>query len=117
MKRYLSSITALAIMVSLAIPSLASSHRTVHVAIQNLAFSVPVLHLKPGTTVIWTNQDSAGHTVTSGKNADDHLWKTSDTLNQGQSFSHTFIKAGKYPYYCIPHQTMSSMHAVVIVSK
>ena len=43
----------------------APAHATMHVTIQNHAFSPQTITVAPGTTVSWTNRDSAHHTVTS----------------------------------------------------
>jgi len=79
----------------------------VDVTIANFAFAPDTLTVKVGTTVKWTNQDSASHNVT----ADDNSWG-SDTLNTGDSFSYTFNTAGTYAYRCGFH---ASMKATIIV--
>jgi plastocyanin len=87
----------------------AHAHATKHVTIQNFAFSPETLTVAPGTTVIWTNKDSVDHTVTSDTGA----WPDSGSLATNKTFSHTFTKAGTYPYHCAIH---SSMKATVVVS-
>jgi plastocyanin len=72
------------------------------VTIQNFGFSPANLEVKTGTTVTWTNYDRAPHTVTFR----DSSLKSSDVLNQGDTFSYTFTQAGVYTYYCDLHQTM-----------
>jgi len=57
--------------------------------------------IKVGTTVTWTNQDASAHTVT----ADDGSW-SSDSLNQGATYSRTFDQAGNYSYQCSIHPSM-----------
>lgn len=56
-----------------------------------------------GTTVTWTNQGQRPHTST----ADDGSWDSGgdpeDYVLPGQSFSHTFTTAGRFPYYCRLH--------------
>lgn len=56
-----------------------------------------------GTTVTWTNQGQRPHTST----ADDGSWDSGgdpeDYVLPGQSFSHTFTAAGRFPYYCRLH--------------
>lgn len=56
-----------------------------------------------GTTVTWTNPGQRPHTST----ADDGSWDSGgdpeDYVLPGQSFSHTFITAGRFPYYCRLH--------------
>jgi len=73
------------------------------VKISNFAFNPSTLEVKAGTTVTWTNEDSASHTVA----ADDGSF-TSASLNQGDSFSFTFDKAGSYSYHCGVHPSMKA---------
>ncbi|MDO8689373.1 MAG: cupredoxin family copper-binding protein [Dehalococcoidia bacterium] len=73
------------------------------VAIQNFAFGPKTLTAPVGTTVRWTNKDSAAHTVTGGKGAFE-----SGNLAQGQSFSFKFTQAGTYDYACKIHPNMTA---------
>ncbi len=84
-------------------------HAMVQVTIQNFAFSPKTLTVAPGTTIMWTNKDSAPHTVTS----DSGSTLASGDLSQGKSYTHTFTKAGTYAYHCAIHPFM---HGTVIVS-
>lgn len=77
------------------------------VTIQGFAFNPASQTVAVGSTVTWTNQDSAGHTVT----ADDGSFG-SKTIANGQTFSQTFSTAGTYTYHCAIHKTMT---ATVIV--
>ncbi len=61
-------------------------------------------------TVVWVNQDSVKHTVTSNSN----LFNSGDIL-AGSSWSYTFTKPGVYTYYCIYHTWMRGV--VVVKSK
>jgi len=90
---------------------------TAQVHIKDFTFTPHVMRVKAGTTVVWTNQDSVGHTVTSGNNSDAHTWRSSALLSQGQHFTVTFHKPGTYPYYCMPHSYEPNMHGVVIVTR
>jgi hypothetical protein len=74
------------------------------------AFGPNPLNVGLGTTVIWVNQDSVAHTVTS----DDGSFE-SGTLTPGQAFSHTFNVAGTFTYYCSIHGR-ASMNGSVAVS-
>jgi plastocyanin len=74
---------------------------TVEVAIQDFAFGDP-LEITVGTTVTWTNMDSAPHTATSSGNFQ------SDRLDQGASYSFTFEEAGTFDYFCEFHPNMTS---------
>jgi plastocyanin len=75
-----------------------------NVVIQNFAFSPQVLDIKVGDTVTWQNNDGVGHTATSTTPAGVF---DSKTLQQGQTFSLTFTKAGKYDYQCAIHPMMT----------
>ena len=92
---------------------------TVTVSIKDFAFSPAKIEIKAGTTVTWTNEDSAPHTVTATKSDDldaalSGLFDSGD-LQQGDTFSYTFDKAGDYYYECTIHASMKSMHAEVEV--
>jgi len=70
------------------------------VAIKDFAFLPPALTVKTGATVVWTNGDSAWHTVKSS------LFE-SPRLAKGQSFQYIFNQAGTYNYICGLHPSMS----------
>jgi plastocyanin len=75
------------------------------VTIQNFAFSPATLAVKTGTTVTWTNRDSANHTVTEN---DSQPGPSSGSLSNGQTYSYTFSKAGTYKYFCSIHPNMTA---------
>ena len=70
------------------------------VSIQGFAFNPATLTIKAGTTVTWTNEDSASHTITSAGFFD------SGTVATGQTFSKTFDQPGTYNYACSIHPSM-----------
>ncbi len=70
------------------------------VKLVNFKFTPAQLTVKVGTTVVWTSEDNAPHTVT----ADDGSFN-SGNLKKGDSFKFTFTKAGTFPYYCAYHGT------------
>lgn len=73
------------------------------VNIQGFAFNPSSIIVSVGTTVTWTNLDSAVHTVTStGPVSFD-----SGNLSQGQTWQFTFENAGTYPYHCSIHSYMT----------
>jgi plastocyanin len=72
------------------------------VEIANFTFKSPVLTVKPGTTVTWTNGDDIPHTVVSK----DGIFK-SKVLDSGEHFSFTFAKVGQYGYFCSIHPHMT----------
>ena len=88
------------------------------VTIQNFAFTPQTLTVKAGTTVPWTNRDSAPHTVTSADGISTSANTTSlfnGSVNSGAKFSYTFTKAGTYYYVCSIHKSQAGMHGEIIV--
>ncbi len=82
---------------------------TTNINIVDFGFQPADVTIKVGDTVTWTNTGSFTHTSTSGTTTGgtrhpDGLWD-SGSIPPGQTFSHTFTKAGTFPYYCIPHFT------------
>jgi plastocyanin len=81
-----------------------------------------------GLAVVWTNQGTIGHTVTTcdtansppsgacpnGMDASGLDSFNSPTIGAGSTYSHIFTKAGTYYYYCAIHPL--TMHGEVIVS-
>jgi len=72
------------------------------VQIDNFTFRAPLLTVKPGTTVTWTNGDDIPHTVVSK----DGVFK-SKVLDTGDRFSFTFAKPGQFGYFCSLHPHMT----------
>ena len=89
------------------------------VAIEDFAFVPQTLTVPVGTTVTWTNNDSAAHTVTSADGMATDAATTdlfdSGLMGDGDTFTYTFDTAGTFYYLCTPHRTMASMHAEVVV--
>ncbi|WP_223199459.1 cupredoxin domain-containing protein [Solihabitans fulvus] len=83
----------------------AASGSTVRVEIMNYQYSPASPTVDVGDTVVWTNHDSAPHTVTIDSGPDKF---SSPNIAQGQSFSYTFTKAGSYTYYCAVHPDMKA---------
>jgi plastocyanin len=74
----------------------------VAVQIANFTFRDPVVTVKPGTTVTWTNADDIPHTVVSK----DGVFR-SKVLDSGDRFSFTFAKPGQFGYFCSIHPHMT----------
>jgi len=67
-----------------------------------------VLQIEIGTAVLWKNDDSAMHTVTSGNSQDGPNGVfDSDLMAAGESFEFTFTTPGLEDYYCIVHPWMT----------
>ncbi|MBS3086001.1 cupredoxin domain-containing protein [Candidatus Pacearchaeota archaeon] len=76
--------------------------KTESVVIKGFDYSPKELKIKAGTSVVWTNMDSVGHTVTSdtGNEIDSPL------LKNGETYAKTFNNPGTYAYHCKPHPYM-----------
>ena len=70
------------------------------VSIENFSFNPSVLTVTVGTTVVWTNNDTAVHTIKSAT-------FNSKDLSKGDTFEYKFDKAGTYDYSCGIHPTMT----------
>ena len=81
---------------------------TIAVAIKGLAFPNGNRIVAVGTTIVWTNDDGAIHTVTST----DHSFG-SGNLSKGQTFTHKFTSIGSYSYSCKIHSFMTASVTVV----
>ena len=77
------------------------------VHIRDDAFIPASLVVKAGDKVAFVNDDDDAHTAT----ADDASWD-SEGLNQGQNWTHVFLKAGKVVYHCTVHPMM---HGTIVV--
>ncbi len=71
------------------------------------SFNPASISISRGTTVIWTNQTQAEHTVTANNGAFNF-----DPVVPGQRVSFTFNTAGTYSYYCTFHPYMTGTIAV-----
>jgi len=81
----------------------------VAVTIMNFKFDPTPLTIPVGTTVVWTNQDTAPHTATSDTKG---VFDTG-MLQKGQSGKVTFNTAGTFTYFCQVHP---NMHGTVVVT-
>lgn len=72
----------------------------------NECFLPSTLTVPAGTTVTWTNDDPAAHTVTSGQDSISDGVFDSNLFLAGKTFSHTFDAPGEYEYFCFVHLWM-----------
>jgi plastocyanin len=77
---------------------------TVRIAIQNYAFSPATVSITPGTTVVWTNEDTVPHNV----HGTGPVSFTSPMLQKGDSYTYTFTTSGTYTYVCDYHPDMKA---------
>ena len=73
------------------------------VEIKDFMFTPATLTVPVGATVTWKFDDSTQHDVT----ADDNSFNSSP-MSGGQTFTHTFTKAGTVPYHCAIHPSMTA---------
>lgn len=71
-------------------------------------FDPPQISVKVTTTVVWTNKDSASHTVTSGNpSAGPSGTFDSGLIKSGNTFQYKFSSAGTTEYFCTIHPWMT----------
>jgi plastocyanin len=87
--------------------------QTAAVSATDNEFSPEEIEVEAGTTITWTNNGDAPHTVT----ADNGSFE-SGNMDPGDEFSETFSEQGRYPYYCEYHGAPDGqgMSGVVVVS-
>jgi plastocyanin len=86
-----------------------------NVYIRQRAFDPDIIPISPGTTVVWTNDDTVSHRVVHMPElpSDKELFH-SEPLSRGDTFSYTFQSAGRY-YYTDP-QYAGGRKSLVIVA-
>jgi plastocyanin len=70
---------------------------------QNLNYQPTSISIKKSQTVLWTNNDTTLHTVTS---SDSPKAFDSGNMNAGASYQFTFNNDGTFKYTCIYHSWM-----------
>lgn len=111
------------------LPVLAQSSAEPAVVVEmtnELTFAPDTVHVESGQTVRWENSSVIVHTVTADP-AEASLKESvvlpdgaapfdSGTLDQDESFEHTFEVPGTYRYFCIPHEGTKMYGTVVVES-
>ena len=87
--------------------SVAAKGTTLSAQVADFSFQPARLEVKPGTTVVWTNQGQVIHTVTAEDGSFD-----SGEIDSGAKGSITFSRPGTYPYHCTPHPFMKGVVVV-----
>ena len=88
----------------------------VNIEIKLFGFKPGEVEVPVGTTVVWTNRDNIGHSITQGTPPDPAGAFDSGFINQGQTFSFTFSEPGDYHYFCRRHNSMTGLVRVVPAS-
>ena len=90
----------------------------------DLDFKPSEVTIQAGETIIWENTSQLVHTVTFDPS--EALDKShvklpegikpfgSGKMNPGDTYSHTFKKAGTYKYFCIPHESSGMLGKVIV---
>jgi plastocyanin len=91
-----------------------SAPRVDRVRITGFAYAPAAITVPTGTTVTFTNSDSAPHTATSGTSPTPDGMFDSGTLRKGDSKRVTLTTPGRRAYYCALHPFMK---ATVIVER
>ena len=73
---------------------------------QDRCYLPPQISVGKGDEVIWINEDSAFHSVTSGKYDEPTNLFDSGHLDPSEYFSFTFESTGVFDYYCTLHPWM-----------
>jgi plastocyanin len=79
------------------------------IEVADFSFSPGQTTIEAGQTVTWTNEGQVEHTI-KGRG-----FFSSKALANGQTFSHRFAKAGRFPYLCTLHP--SQMRGTVVVRR
>ncbi|MFF7790141.1 plastocyanin/azurin family copper-binding protein [Streptomyces sp. NPDC007991] len=95
----------LTLLALLLLPAGQASAASYSVTMKGYAFSPASLSVPAGSTVTWTNQDTAPHDV---KTTSGPVSIHSPMLDKGQSWSFTFTTAGSYGYVCTVHPNMTA---------
>jgi len=74
---------------------------------ENACFIPFSVSINVGDTVVWSNDDSAAHTVTSGTPSEgpDGVFDSSIFMS-ATTFEQTFSESGNYDYFCMVHPWM-----------
>lgn len=75
-----------------------------YIGMKNLQFAPKNVVVRPGSTVVWRNDDQLAHTVT----AEDGSW-TSPLIQPGATWQRTFDMAGRFEITCTPHPFMKGV--------
>ena len=78
------------------------------VTVAGFAYDPDPIRVAPGTTVTWTNEDSAPHTVTAGTPGEPGDAFDESLAGSGGTASITFDEPGTFAYFCRIHPTMTA---------
>jgi plastocyanin len=76
-------------------------------------------NLEINNKVVWTNEDTTAHTVTTDDDFHDKLSGKFDSMDTiglilpGGTYEFIFTEDGEYPYHCEPHPWMTGIVSIV----
>lgn len=108
--RLLLATPALVLPLALALPASGDEHAHTAVTIKSYAYAPDPFTVHVGDTVVWTNEDTAPHTVTSVSGP---TKLDSPQLGKGGTWTWTATTAGSYRYYCAVHPDMKAGFTVL----
>ena len=73
------------------------------IGIDNFSFTPREMSIAIGESVTWRNHDDVPHQIVSV----DRKFTPSSVLDTGQTYRHTFDRAGTFAYFCSLHPTMT----------
>jgi plastocyanin len=97
-----------------------------------LIFDPASATIPPGTTVVWENVGSVGHSVTAyeeripaeaayfasggfeSESAARDGYPAQGDVPGGESYEHTFETVGEYEYFCIPHESAGMVASITV---
>lgn len=92
------------VMLCLAMLSSPAIAADITIDISKFAFTPKEITIKPGTTVVWTNQDQTPHTISA---KDGSFLSTG--MDTGDTYTHTFTREGDVAYFCTVHPFMTGI--------
>ncbi len=83
-------------------------------------YDPPLITVKVGDSITWSNDDREGHTVTSGQGSGRFGWMNEDYGTEdglfdsgrfmpGESWRYTFEEKGNFRYFCVIHPWMEAL--------
>jgi len=100
------TLSLVALLGTAALGQATAASKIIHV--KDFAFSPATLTIHVGDRVTFQNDDDEAHTVTATDKSFD-----SAGLDSGQTWAHTFSKAGTYTYFCALHPYMKGKLVVL----
>lgn len=80
----------------------------------DLRFDPAALRISTGTTVTWV-WDTDNHNIVVGKQPPEANWEGHERIEyEGFTYTHTFTVAGRYEYWCQPHQDLGREWTILV---